>query len=65
MEIKASQSFPLWLTAFLSEYRVYKQSFSKYGKEYQMYLQGAYEAPEPVNVLSMIEKEREYARIYI
>lgn len=35
MEVKAANTLPLWLTNLLSEYRVYKTSFSKYGKEYE------------------------------
>lgn len=38
MEIKVSQTMPLWLTRLLSECRVYPVSFSKYGTEYQYYL---------------------------
>lgn len=35
MEIKTSESIPLWLTGLLSEYRIYPSSFSKYGTEFQ------------------------------
>jgi hypothetical protein len=35
MEIKTSRAIPIWLTRLLSEYKVYPQSFSKYGAEYQ------------------------------
>ncbi len=35
MEVKAENSIPLWLTKLLSENRVYKTSFSKYGKDHQ------------------------------
>lgn len=38
MEVKAANTLPLWLTNLLSEYRVYKTSFSKYGKEYEKLL---------------------------
>lgn len=34
MEIKTSFALPLWLTAFLSENKIYKRSFSKYGHAY-------------------------------
>ncbi|MDL2276498.1 polyphosphate polymerase domain-containing protein [Breznakia sp. OttesenSCG-928-G09] len=40
MEIKAEQAFPLWLVKLLSKHKIYKQSFSKYGKEYEHYLRG-------------------------
>lgn len=35
MEIKCSGGIPLWLTQVLSEERIYKTSFSKYGEAYQ------------------------------
>lgn len=35
MEVKAGKSIPIWLSKLLSEYKVYKTSFSKYGKEYE------------------------------
>lgn len=31
MELKCSGGFPMWITRFLSEERIYKTSFSKYG----------------------------------
>jgi len=34
MEIKAPLSMPLWLTALLTELKIYPNSFSKYGKVY-------------------------------
>lgn len=39
MEIKVPQAIPMWLTDILSELKVYKTSFSKYGTEYKEYLQ--------------------------
>ena len=35
MEIKCAGGFPLWMVRVLSEQRVYKTSFSKYGTAYQ------------------------------
>lgn len=35
MEIKCSGGIPMWLTKFLSEERIYKTSFSKYGTAYR------------------------------
>lgn len=35
MEIKTSGGIPLWMTAVLSQERLYKTSFSKYGTAYQ------------------------------
>ncbi len=34
MEVKVSQSMPLWLSELLSAEHVFSQSFSKYGREY-------------------------------
>ena len=34
MEIKTAYAFPLWLTKLLSNNKIYKTSFSKYGKAY-------------------------------
>lgn len=34
MEIKCEDSMPLWLTNALASFRIYKTSFSKYGKAY-------------------------------
>lgn len=36
MEIKCSGGIPLWMTQALSEAHIYKTSFSKYGKAYQI-----------------------------
>lgn len=38
MEVKVEKNIPLWLTKLLSEYKIYKTSFSKYGKEYEKML---------------------------
>ena len=35
MEIKCNGGMPLWLTSILSKEKIYKQSFSKYGKAYE------------------------------
>lgn len=35
MEIKTAGAIPLWLTAFLTENRIFKTSFSKYGEAYR------------------------------
>jgi len=34
MEVKTAYAIPLWLTSFLSENKIYKTSFSKYGTAY-------------------------------
>lgn len=40
MEIKCGASMPLWLTAILTENRIYPASFSKYGEAYKTMLMG-------------------------
>lgn len=40
MEVKAGQGFPLWLVKYLSSQSLFSQSFSKYGRAFQHYLQG-------------------------
>lgn len=37
MEIKCDGHMPLWLTQLLSEMKLYKSNFSKYGTEYKKY----------------------------
>lgn len=38
LEVKVQQAMPLWLTEILSEGRIYKNSFSKYGEAYTQQL---------------------------
>jgi hypothetical protein len=38
MEVKAEKNIPLWLSKLLSENRIFKRSFSKYGAEYEKML---------------------------
>ncbi|MFV0380887.1 MAG: VTC domain-containing protein [Breznakia sp.] len=38
MEIKVEEAFPLWLSTLLSKYQIYRSSFSKYGKDYILFL---------------------------
>ena len=40
MEAKAFKAFPLWFVHFLSERKLFSTSFSKYGAEYRMHLEG-------------------------
>ena len=40
MEAKAFKAFPLWFVHFLSEKKLFSTSFSKYGAEYRMHLEG-------------------------
>jgi hypothetical protein len=38
MEIKVAQSIPVWLSRLLAGYKIYPNSFSKYGTEYEQWL---------------------------
>lgn len=38
LEVKVQEAMPLWLTAILSEGKIYKGSFSKYGEAYRRQL---------------------------
>lgn len=38
LEIKVQEAMPLWLTAILSDLKIYKASFSKYGEAYRQQL---------------------------
>jgi SPX domain protein involved in polyphosphate accumulation len=38
MEVKAEKTIPLWLARMLSEHRMFRTSFSKYGNEYKKYV---------------------------
>ena len=43
MEVKTSGAIPMWMVKFLTENRIFKTSFSKYGTAYQnMIFKGAY-----------------------
>ncbi|MBP7110466.1 MAG: polyphosphate polymerase domain-containing protein [Firmicutes bacterium] len=46
MEVKFSRAVPLWLASAMSECRIYKTGFSKYGREYERACtEGASEVP--------------------
>lgn len=53
MEVKVSDAIPEWLVAKLSEFGIYKTSFSKYGRAYQNF------------VKSQIEKASAEKKIYV
>ncbi|MBQ8316659.1 MAG: VTC domain-containing protein, partial [Lachnospiraceae bacterium] len=46
MEVKIENAMPLWMTKILSEFRIYPESFSKYGTEYTRYMLGLEEREE-------------------
>ncbi len=39
MEVKIDRAMPLWMTKILSEMKIYKDKFSKYGREYELYIE--------------------------
>lgn len=39
LEVKAEGGIPMWMTEFLSQHQIRKQSFSKYGRAFQQLLQ--------------------------
>jgi hypothetical protein len=61
MEVKTSESIPLWLCQMLSEYEIYPVSFSKYGTEYKKYLQENILCPV-VNMTYKSIQRSEYSR---
>ena len=59
MEIKTAGAIPLWLTRFLSENKIYKTSFSKYGTAYAEILK----RPSRTENKQLLFLTREYADI--
>ncbi|MCD8219961.1 MAG: polyphosphate polymerase domain-containing protein [Ruminococcus sp.] len=57
MEVKIADSMPLWLAEKLASLQIYKTSFSKYGRAYQIYSQKQkdWDAPK-----IQVEKRRRY-----
>ena len=53
MEIKCSGGVPLWLTRFLTQERIFKTSFSKYGTAYQQIIYPRIQE-EPIYVQSVV-----------
>ncbi len=52
MEIKCGGGIPLWMTRALSEEKIYKTSFSKYGTAYKTLI---FPKTHPINSYSMLE----------
>ena len=57
MEVKIAESMPMWLAEELAALQIYKTSFSKYGRAYEMYVQNqlAWNRPQ-----LQLEKRRRY-----
>lgn len=75
MEVKIADAMPLWLSEKLAELKIYKISFSKYGRAYQrfvrhqLYKAGHFlpqEAPEPSDAPAsrVLQKKTASARMY-
>ncbi len=54
MEVKAEKSIPVWLSKMLSEFKLYKTSFSKYGTEYKTMIATNIPESESTKYLSKI-----------
>lgn len=50
MEVKAEKTIPVWLSKLLSELRMYRTGFSKYGNEYKKTIRNAKPARERVSL---------------
>lgn len=57
MEVKISDSMPIWLADMLAQLQIYKTSFSKYGRAYQLFTQNKLEYVQPQLTL---ERRRQY-----
>jgi hypothetical protein len=67
MEIKAEQSFPLWLCKLLSEFKLLPTSFSKYGHEYTQFF---YQQPlklkgDPLLCLNPSSQQQQVQPLYL
>lgn len=56
MEVKVSDAIPDWLVQKLSELKIFKTSFSKYGRAYEKFIRSGIESSVPVSVsgISMV-----------
>lgn len=57
MEVKIADSMPIWLAEELARLQIYKTSFSKYGRAYEMYIQNQLAWTRPQ---LKVEKRRRY-----
>lgn len=55
MEIKTTEAIPLWMVDVLSESRLYKTSFSKYGTAYRTWFQEKRRADDILNMMKAQE----------
>lgn len=57
MEVKISHAMPLWLSELLSENKIYKTSFSKYGMEYTSFVQNTIKEGDKVICLNQYSQQ--------
>ena len=58
MEVKAMDRYPLWLVKVLSEMKLYKRSFSKYGNIYRLNFNAMAPQLSTQNVYEPAKKEK-------
>ena len=58
MEVKAMDRYPLWLVRALSEMKLYKRSFSKYGNIYRLNFSAMRPQLQPQLVYEPEQKEK-------
>ncbi|MBR3245170.1 MAG: polyphosphate polymerase domain-containing protein, partial [Parasporobacterium sp.] len=58
MELKCAGGYPMWMVKFLSENKIYKTSFSKYGTAYQTMIHPALheKAKQPVPQIEKVQR---------
>jgi len=60
LEVKSAGAFPLWLTHFFAEEKIYKVSFSKVGAAWQRELRGMLEAPRPKSLVRGVSRRPQH-----
>lgn len=58
MEVKITNSAPLWFTALMSELNIYPGSISKYGEEYKKYIRNTYKEGEIICLNQYLQQQR-------
>lgn len=61
MEIKVPGTYPMWLTRLLNEHKIYKTSFSKYGRAYEIEEEKKNE--EKKGTLTWMNYSRQYLQV--
>lgn len=63
MEIKTDKALPLWLVEVLSDEKIYKTSFSKYGEAYKQIAAGGGASGIHGGIKNEIKGDKNYARV--